>query len=97
MNRKAWKTPACWTTTGKSISLHQVKTMKPQIKDQVALVTGANSGMGLATVQALLEAGEQHAPFLKRDLEARFAERIEEIEEDHGRLRIRKARPDAES
>ena len=31
--------------------------MKPQIKDQVALVTGANSGMGLATVQALLEAG----------------------------------------
>ncbi len=31
--------------------------MKLQIKDQVALVTGANSGMGLATVQALLEAG----------------------------------------
>lgn len=31
--------------------------MKPQIKEQVALVTGANSGMGLATVQALLEAG----------------------------------------
>ena len=31
--------------------------MKPQIKDHVALVTGAKSGMGLATVQALLEAG----------------------------------------
>ena len=27
------------------------------IKDQVALVTGANAGMGLATVRALLEAG----------------------------------------
>ena len=27
------------------------------IKDQVALVTGANAGMGLATVRALLDAG----------------------------------------
>lgn len=31
--------------------------MTPPIRDQVALVTGANAGMGLATVQALLEAG----------------------------------------
>lgn len=29
----------------------------PAIEDQVALVTGANSGMGLATVKALLQAG----------------------------------------
>lgn len=31
--------------------------MTPSIQDQVALVTGANAGMGLATVRALLEAG----------------------------------------
>ena len=31
--------------------------MTPQIQDQVALVTGANAGMGLATARALLEAG----------------------------------------
>lgn len=31
--------------------------MTPAIHDQVALVTGANAGMGLATVRALLEAG----------------------------------------
>ncbi len=29
----------------------------PAIQDQVALVTGANAGMGLATVRALLDAG----------------------------------------
>ena len=29
----------------------------PAIRDQVALVTGANTGMGLATVRALLDAG----------------------------------------
>lgn len=29
----------------------------PRISDQVALVTGANAGMGLATVRALLDAG----------------------------------------
>lgn len=34
-----------------------MKTSTPPIKDQVALVTGANAGMGLATVRALLEAG----------------------------------------
>ena len=32
-------------------------TMTPPIQDQVALVTGANAGMGLATVRALLDAG----------------------------------------
>ena len=31
--------------------------MAPAIRDQVALVTGANAGMGLATARALLEAG----------------------------------------
>jgi 3-oxoacyl-[acyl-carrier protein] reductase len=31
--------------------------MTPPIQDQVALVTGANAGMGLATVRALLDAG----------------------------------------
>lgn len=31
--------------------------MTPSIQDQVALVTGANAGMGLATVRALLDAG----------------------------------------
>jgi 3-oxoacyl-[acyl-carrier protein] reductase len=31
--------------------------MTPTIQDQVALVTGANAGMGLATVRALLAAG----------------------------------------
>ena len=31
--------------------------MAPPISDQVALVTGANAGMGLATVRALLDAG----------------------------------------
>ena len=29
----------------------------PAISDQIALVTGANAGMGLATVRALLAAG----------------------------------------
>lgn len=32
-------------------------TLHPPIRDQVALVTGANAGMGLATTRALLEAG----------------------------------------
>lgn len=32
-------------------------TLHPPIRDQVALVTGANAGMGLATARALLEAG----------------------------------------
>ncbi|HEX7892081.1 MAG TPA: SDR family oxidoreductase [Ramlibacter sp.] len=32
-------------------------TPAPAIRDQVALVTGANAGMGLATAKALLEAG----------------------------------------
>lgn len=31
--------------------------MIPRIRDQVALITGANSGIGLATVHALLDAG----------------------------------------
>ncbi len=31
--------------------------MTPSIQDQVALVTGANAGMGLATARALLQAG----------------------------------------
>jgi len=34
-----------------------LNTMTPSIQDQVALVTGANAGMGLATVRALLDAG----------------------------------------
>ena len=29
----------------------------PPLREQVALVTGANAGMGLATTRALLEAG----------------------------------------
>jgi 3-oxoacyl-[acyl-carrier protein] reductase len=34
-----------------------MKPATPPIPDQVALVTGVNAGMGLATVRALLEAG----------------------------------------
>jgi 3-oxoacyl-[acyl-carrier protein] reductase len=34
-----------------------ITTNAPPIRDQVALVTGANAGMGLATARALLDAG----------------------------------------
>lgn len=34
-----------------------MNTQTPALRDQVALVTGANAGMGLATTRALLEAG----------------------------------------
>lgn len=43
--------------TGAETSVPANRVIYPPIQEQVALVTGANSGMGLATVKALLVAG----------------------------------------
>jgi hypothetical protein len=56
-------------------------TNAPPIRDQVALVTGANAGMGLATARALLDAGyrvaatDLHTDQVARVL-ADFADRL---------------------
>ena len=55
----------------------------PPVRDQVALVTGANAGMGLATARALLQAGYRVAATEDRViiLHVRRAERPLRIED----------------